>query len=92
VARNLLALDDAIESVRVAPRGEKATEKHARLKILRDLVAEQDSMLASLKSHLLGRAETRSMSEPCDHYGGHAEIMFEQTVDEVLTRNWIERT
>ena len=43
LSKNIRVLDEAIEDVREAGKGEKAGDERARLKLLRDLVELQNS-------------------------------------------------
>lgn len=91
LSRNLHVLDDAIESVRIAPKSEKPSEKRQRLKLLFALIEQENMMLTSLKSHVLGRTESGSPAEPRNHYDSTPEIQFERTVHGLLARNWTEQ-
>ena len=48
------------------------------MKLLRDMVELQNSTLAAVKTHLLGRDETGAASEPPDVYGHNDQIEFER--------------
>jgi hypothetical protein len=76
--RNIENLDVAIGEIQKAPKGEKAAEKRARLKLLRDLTELQNSTLMTVKTHLLGRDETGSPKEPPDIYEGTDQVEFER--------------
>ena len=88
--RNIQALDESIEDARKVPKDEKPTDKRARLKLLRDLVELQNSSLAAVKVHLLGRDETGAPTEPDDSWGEHNITMFERYFDEQLQQEWTE--
>jgi hypothetical protein len=64
LGRNLDSLDESIEDARKAPKGEKPSDKRARMKLLRDVIELQNQTLLAAKSHLLGRDETGSPVEP----------------------------
>jgi hypothetical protein len=86
--RNISSLDESIEAVRKAPEGEKAAEKKAKLKLLRDLVELQNGTLLAVKTHLLGRGETGTPVEPEDYYSKNPEVEFERafcTMTSLLT-------
>ena len=72
--RNIYTLDESIETVRKAPKSEKSGEKRARLKLLRDMIELQNSSLIAVKSHLLGRSETGTPTEPEDFYQDNPEV------------------
>jgi hypothetical protein len=76
--RNLKSLDASIEDVRKTPKGEKPSDKRARLKLLRDLVELQNSTLVAVKTHLLGRDQTGATNEPADVYGDNDQVEFER--------------
>ena len=82
--RNISSLDESIEDVRKTPEGEKAAEKRARLKLLRDLVELQNASLLAVKTHLLGRAETGTPVEPEDYYAKNPEVEFERAFQRFL--------
>jgi hypothetical protein len=77
--RNIEALDESIESTRKAPEGEKAAERRARLKLLRDLIELENSTLTAIKTHLLGRDETGAPSEPPAMWDYNSQVMFERS-------------
>ncbi len=76
--RNLDSLDESIENLRKAPRGEGADDKRARLKLLRDLIELQNASLLAVKTHLLGCDETGAPNEPADVYNSNDEVEFER--------------
>lgn len=93
LGRNIQALDAGIESVRKPAKGEKASDKRARLKLLRDLIELQNASMAAVKVHILGRDETGSVNEPEDHYDEYAVWEFERNFKRFLepwTQNDIE--
>ena len=89
LGRNIQALDAGIESVRKPAKGEKPSDKRARLKLLRDLVELQNASMATVKAHLLGRDETGSVNEPDDIYAENAEWEFERDFKRFL-EPWIQ--
>jgi len=82
--RNIQALDEAIESTRKAPDGEKVAERRARLKLLRDLIELENVTLTGVKSHLLGRDETGAPGEPVGTWDHNAQVMFERSFHSFL--------
>ena len=84
LARNIQALDVGIESARKAAKGEKAVDRRARLKLLRDLIELQNASMAAVKRHLLGADETGSTNEPEDHYDEYAVWEFERDFKKFL--------
>jgi len=76
--RNLASLDESIENVRKASKGEKPSDKRARLKLLRDLIELQNVSLLAVKTHLLGRDETGAANEPQDVYDDNPQVEFER--------------
>jgi hypothetical protein len=75
---NLEVLDESIASARKPAKGEKAGDKRARLKLVRDLVELRSATLGNIKVHLLGRDETGAPNEPDDIWESHAEVEFER--------------
>ena len=78
LGRNIQALDAGIDSVRKPAKGEKPSDRRARLKLLRDLIELQNASMAAVKAHLLGRDETGSVNEPEDVYSENAAWEFER--------------
>ena len=78
MSRNLESLDAGIESVRSPPKGEKPSEKRARLKLLRDLIELQNETLNGIKAHLLGRDQTGAIVEPADYFRGNQQVEYER--------------
>ncbi len=78
LGRNIQALDASIESVRKPAKGEKPTDRRARLKLLRDLVELQNASMAAVKVHLLGRDESGASNEPSDCWDGNDETEYER--------------
>jgi hypothetical protein len=89
MGRNIRALDDAIQDAGPPVESEKAAEKRARVKLLRDLVELQNASLATVKSHLLGLHESGASKEPADVYASNPEVMFERDFARCL-RPWVE--
>jgi hypothetical protein len=83
--RNIDTLDESITDVRKAPGDEKAVDKRARLKLLRDLVELQNQTLAAVKTHLLGRDETGAPNEPIDVNEHNDQVEFERRFREMLS-------
>jgi hypothetical protein len=77
---NISSLDESIKELRKASKNEKPAEKRARLKLLRDMVELQNSILLSLKSQLLGRDQTGAPVEPANFWDedSNDQIEFER--------------
>ena len=89
--RNLESLDESIDATHKVPRGEKATDKRARLKLLRDLIELQNASLLTVKTHLLGRDQTGAGNEPADVYGDNDQVEFERYFKNMLApwTSWV---
>ncbi len=85
--KNIQSLDENIEGLRNVPKAEKAGEKRARLKLLRDMIELQNMTLQAIKTHLCGRDETGAPNEPPDFYhdSNDPQVEFERSFRKFLS-------
>lgn len=83
---NVEALDEAIATARTMSK-KKGKDSNALqwVKTLRDLIELRNTTLGNIKTHLLGRDESGTGTEPQDFFDGNPEIEFERAFQRFLS-------
>jgi hypothetical protein len=85
---NLETLDDRTENANWQAKGKGGLQW---AKLSRDLVAERNATMQSIKAHLLGRSEVGNIIEPEDYYRANSEVEFERAFQNSVMHPWTEK-